>query len=615
MLTDGINMTEYLNDLNPEQLEAVVDVGNPCLVVAGAGTGKTRVITYKTLFLTTIGVHPQNILLLTFTKKAAQEMLQRVRSLSGMNLPDPVGGTFHAFALDSLRHYSGNRQQVIDEGEVRSFFRVRVKDLKLDKGGIDPYELMQIYSKVVNKGVALHDLLPKTWLDYEKKIVGLQKEYSTFKQRQDLLDFDDILVEFNTMLCNRPEIRKMLGQKLRYILVDEYQDTNILQANMLDLLTQEHEFVTAVGDYAQSIYGFRGANPDNINTFLEKFPHARIIKLNQNYRSNQNIIKTVNSFYKRLNLGKLENPLKSEIKSKVSPKIVVAENQYQMSDFIIKTLGLLNHSETSILYRGNYDARGLEYALVNKGIPYKKYGGQEIKEARHIKDFISYLRVILNPKDLGAWKRLLMFQKGIGKETAKKILEQVELNGLNGLNAKGKVGQNLRNLYWLLTQEGDVTTTIDQIHSHYKAVLNSQKDLKSEAEAYETRVKDIDNLCVQWRISPKLQDIVDAWYTSDAFDDEARKGDKLTLSTIHSAKGLEWDNVFIVNLTDGRLPSSKSFESEKDMEEEHRLFYVAMTRARNRLYMCYPRAYVEGKSVFYSKPSRFLEGLNIKPAK
>lgn len=609
-------MTEYLNDLNAEQFEAVVDVEHPCLVVAGAGTGKTRVITYKTMFLTSIGVSPANVLLLTFTKKAAQEMLQRVRVLSGgASLPDPVGGTFHAFALDSIRMYSGNRQQVIDEGEVRSFFRVQIKDRKLDKEGVDPYEFMQILSKVVNKGISMSDLLPPGWKDYEDDLVEVEKEYHLFKSKQNLLDFDDILVEFNRMLEDRPDTRKALGKKLRYILVDEYQDTNILQARMLDLLTMEHEFVTAVGDYAQSIYGFRGANPDNINVFLQKFPQAKIVKLNQNYRSNQNIIKTVNSFYKRLNLGKLENPLRSEIASKVTPKIMASENQYQLVDFVIKTIEMLDHSETSILYRGNFDARSLEYALVNKGIPYQKYGGQEIKEAKHIKDFISYLRVRLNPKDLGAWKRLLMFQKGVGKETAKKILAQVEANGLNGLNAKGKVGQSLRNLYWLLSEDVDVSTTIDQIHTHYRAVLDSQKDLKSEAEAYETRVKDIEQLCLQWRVAHKLQDIVDAWYTSDAFDDGARKGDSLTLSTIHSAKGLEWDNVFIINLTDGRLPSGKSFESEADMDEEHRLFYVAMTRARNKLFLCYPKAYVDGNNVTYTKPSRFLTGLDIKPFK
>jgi DNA helicase II / ATP-dependent DNA helicase PcrA len=608
-------MTEYLNDLNPEQMEAVVDVEHPCLIVAGAGTGKTRVITYKTVFLNTIGVSPANVLLLTFTKKAAQEMLQRVKILSGTNLPDPVGGTFHAFALDSLRQYSANRQQVIDEGEVRSFFRVRVKDLKLDKEGIDPYELMQLFSKVVNKGVPLKDLLPKAWIDYQKEIKMVQKEYQVFKQKQNLLDFDDILVEFNRMLEENTGVRKSLAKRLRYILVDEYQDTNILQAKMLDLLTMEHEFVTAVGDYAQSIYGFRGANPDNINSFLKKFPNARIVKLNQNYRSNQNIIKTVNSFYKKLKLGKLENPLRSEIISKATPKLMVGDNQYQMNDLVLKTLRSLDHSETSVLYRGNYDARGLEYVLVSEGIPYKKYGGQEIKEAKHIKDFMSYLRVILNPKDMGAWKRLLMFQKGIGKETSKKILGQIEAAGFAGLHMKGKAGQNLRNLSWLLNQETDVTTTIDQIHEHYKAVLDSQKELKTEADSYETRVKDIENLCVQWRISPKLQDIVDAWYTADIFDDDAKKGDKLTLSTIHSAKGLEWDNVFIINLTDGRIPSGKSFESEADMAEEHRLFYVAMTRARHKLFLCYPRAYVEGKNITPTKPSRFLTGLDLKPTR
>jgi DNA helicase-2/ATP-dependent DNA helicase PcrA len=606
----------YLDSLNPQQLEAVTEIEYPCLVVSGAGTGKTTVVTTKCLFLTHVGVSPTNILLLTFTRKAAQEMLQRVRVLSGgATLPDPVGGTFHAFALDSIRMYSGNRRQVIDEGEVRSFFRVQIKDRKLDKEGIDPYEFMQILSKTVNKGIPMHDLLPNNWKDYEDDLVKIEKEYDAFKRKQNLLDFDDILVEFNRMLESQPNIRKTLSNKLRYILVDEYQDTNILQAKMLDLLTMEHEFVTAVGDYAQSIYGFRGANPDNINVFLEKFPQAKIVKLNQNYRSNQNIIKTVNSFYTRLNLGKLENPLRSEITSKVVPKIVASENQYQMVDFIIQTIEMLDHSETSILYRGNFDARNLEYALVNKGIPYQKYGGQEVKEAKHVKDFISYLRVILNPKDMGAWKRLLMFQKGVGKETAKRILEQVETGGFNGLTAKGKLGQSLRSLYWLLSEEADVATTIDNIHRHYRAVLDSQKDLKSEAEAYETRVKDIEQLSVQWRIAHKLQDIVDAWYTSDVFDDGARKGDNLTLSTVHSAKGLEWDNVFIINLTDGRLPSSKSFESEADMDEEHRLFYVAMTRARNKLFLCYPKAYADGKNVTYARPSRFLTGLDVKPAK
>jgi DNA helicase II / ATP-dependent DNA helicase PcrA len=608
-------MFEYLNKLNPEQLEAVQVIEFPTFISAGAGCGKTTTLISKLCYLSDIGVSPSNVLLLTFTKKSAQDMMQKAKSLSNNSLPAPVGGTFHAFALDSLRQYSGNRQQVIDEGEVRSFFRVRVKELKLEKEGVDPYELMQLFSKVVNKGIELSELLPKNWQEHEKKIVSIQGDYLAFKQRQNLLDFDDILLQFNRMLEDHSEIRKILSKKLRYILVDEFQDTNILQAKMLDLLTMEHEFVTAVGDYAQSIYGFRGANPDNIKTFLKKFPHARIVKLNQNYRSNKNIIKTVNSFYKRLNLGKLENPLRSEISSKITPKIVVSENQYQMHDFILKTIQLLDHSETSVLYRGNYDARGLEYALVNAGIAYKKYGGQEIKEAKHIKDFMSYLRVILNPKDMGAWKRLLMFQKGIGKETAKKIVEQIEERGLNGLQVKGKAGQHLQGLYWLLTQDNDVESTIDQIHKHYRAVLDSQKELKSESEAYETRVKDIENLTVQWRVSSSLQDIVDAWYTADIFDEETRKEDKLTLSTIHSAKGLEWDNVFIINLTDGRLPSSKSFECEADMEEEHRLFYVAMTRARHKLLLCYPRVYMDGKNIITTKPSRFLNGLDTKPAK
>ena len=605
----------YLNKLNSEQREAVLQIQGSCLVIASAGTGKTTCIVNKVRYLIDTGLHPSNILMLTFTKKASAEMMNRIKNLSDMATQEnPVGGTFHSFALDSLRCHSGNRQQVIDEGEVRSFFRVKVKDTKLDRAGIDPYELMQLFSKVVNKGKPLSELMPETWKDFERKLVVIQKEYVVFKQRQNLLDFDDILLEFNLMLERQPQTRQMLGQKLKYILVDEYQDTNILQARMLDLLTMEHDSVTAVGDYAQSIYGFRGANPDNINTFLEKFPHARIIKLNQNYRSHQNIIRTVNSFYKRLNLGKLENPLRTEIKSTVMPQMVVKDNQYQQNDFIIDTIKRLDHSETAILYRGNYDARGLEYALVNKGVSYQKYGGQEVKEAKHIKDFMAYLRIILNPKDAGAWKRLLLFQKGIGKETATKILGQVEQKGFAGLQAvKGKGAQTLHNLYWLLSQPYDVTTTIDHVHQHYREILDSKKDLKTEYEAYPTRVKDIEQLSIQWRISGSLQEIVDAWYTADIFDPEATKSEKLTLSTIHSAKGLEWDNVFIINVTEGRLPSAKSMHNDEDLQEEYRLFYVAMTRARQRLYLCYPRMYIDGRNYTSATPSRFLNGLELKP--
>jgi DNA helicase-2/ATP-dependent DNA helicase PcrA len=273
----------------------------------------------------------------------------------------------------------------------------------------------------------------------------------------------------------------------------------------------------------------------------------------------------------------------------------------------------LDPSETAILYRGNYDARGLEYVLVEAGIPYQKFGGQEVKEAKHIKDFMSYLRVVINPKDMGAWKRLLMLQKGIGKETSSKICAQIEQHGFSGLRTKGKGAAALQDLYWLLSQPHDIMTTIDHVHQHYRSILDSQKELKTEYEAYPTRVKDIEQLSQQWRLAGNLQDILDAWYTADVFDADAVKGDKLTLSTIHSAKGLEWDNVFIINLTDGRLPSGKSFDCQADMDEEHRLFYVAMTRARKQLLLCYPRMYLDGKSITSARPSRFLHGLEIKP--
>jgi DNA helicase II / ATP-dependent DNA helicase PcrA len=601
----------YLNQLNGPQRDAVVCVDKPVLVVAGAGSGKTRCITYKTIHLLENGLQPHNILLLTFTKKAAQEMLQRVKELSGKDVTNIAGGTFHSFALDIVRRFSPIRQQVIDEGEVRSFFRVKVKEYELEKV-LDAAEAIQLFSKAANTQKPLSELFDKPQKDMSKVICKLHDDYKEFKSKQNLLDFDDILLLFNKLLSSDVSLRARVSGLFNYILVDEYQDTNILQSTMLEQLTSHHHNITVVGDYAQSIYGFRGANPENINGFLDRFPNAQIIKLNQNYRSHENIIDVVNNFYEKLELGKLANPLWSDRSSKLKPTLVMKQNQYQVNDFILSRLGQFKPGETAVLYRSGYDARHLEYTLVEAGIPYNKYGGMEIKEAKHVKDFISYLRIILNPNDLGSWKRVLGLVKGVGKATIEKILQQIQQRGVSGLHAKGKIMQELQKLYFLFSQDpNNVPEVINSFTAYYMHILDSRKDLKTEAEYYENRVADIALLSERWKASTSLQSIVDAWYTEDIFDDSPEKNEKLTLSTVHSAKGLEWDNVFMINLTEGRFPSGRSMELEEDMKEEHRLFYVAMTRARENLFLCCPRAYIEGRDAKFVSPSRFLSGLKL----
>ena len=621
----------YEEDLNEAQLEAVKSKDGPILVIAGAGSGKTKTLTYRVARLIEDGIKPENILLLTFTKKAAAEMLSRATIVLDNRCEKVAGGTFHSFANIILRKYSKllglkNNFTIMDRADCEDVINHIVGQLfpKKEKRFPKKSTLLDIYSKSINKVTPTKQIIADEFPQFahcEDKIIEVHKAYVAYKRENSVLDYDDLLLYIKLLLENNDGLRKRLSNEYKYIMVDEYQDTNTLQADVIRLLASEHNNIMAVGDNAQSIYSFRGANYRNILDFPRLFENTKIIKLEQNYRSTQNILKLTNEIISKAKEKYTKN-LFSNIVSPQVPALICAKDTQMEADFICqRILELLDEdislSDICVLTRNARMSYNLEIELSKRAIPFQKFGGPKFMETAHIKDVVAHLRVILNPDDVISLTRILLLLKGVGASTVNNIMPIIkgDLKPDIKLLPSNK-SQSLTPLFNTLGQLRDYSTT-KKPEEIVSAVINYYRPiLKDKYDDFSKREKDLDHfeyLSTQYsNLEDFISDLaleppdasVEGMYKKNS-DDEA-----LTISTIHSAKGLEWDSVFIIGAVDGRFPSAYSFNSEEEMDEELRLMYVATTRAKNNLYITYPvDMYDYSMNMVLSKPSRFLDGI------
>ena len=621
----------YENDLNPAQLSAVMHKKGPVLVIAGAGSGKTKTLTYRVARLIEDGIKPENILLLTFTKKAAAEMLSRATLVLDDRCEKVAGGTFHSFANIILRKYSKflklkSNFTILDKSDCEDIINHITGQMfpKKEKRFPKKSTILEIYSKSVNKETPTKQIIEEEFPQFahcEDKIIEVHKAYVGYKRENSVLDYDDLLLYVKLLLENNEGLRKKLSNQYQYIMVDEYQDTNTLQADVIRLLASEHSNIMAVGDDAQSIYSFRGANYRNILDFPKLFEGTEIIKLEQNYRSTQNILKLTNTIISKAK-EKYAKTLFSNIESPIVPALICAKDTQMEADFICqRILELLdedvNLSDICVLARNARMSYALEIELSKRAIPYQKFGGPKFMETAHIKDIVSHLRVIINPDDIISLNRILLLLKGVGATTVNNIIPIIKgnlnpnikllpSNKTTSLVPLLKTLENLRSQI-SMRKPSDI---VEGVIEYYRPIL------KDKYDDYNKREKDLDHFQYLSEQYSNLEDFisdmaleppdasVEGMYKRNS-DDEA-----LTISTIHSAKGLEWDSVFIIGAVDGRFPSAYSFNSAEEMDEELRLMYVATTRAKNNLYITYPvDMYDYSMNMVLSKPSRFLNGI------
>jgi len=621
---------DYEKDLNPAQLSAVETKEGAILVIAGAGTGKTKTLTYRVARLIEDGVRPENILLLTFTKKAAAEMLNRASAVLDERCENVAGGTFHSFANMVLRKYSKllglqNNFTIMDSADAEDVINHITGKLfpKKDKRFPKKHTILEIYSKSVNKETPTKSIIEKEFSNFEhctEQIIEIHKAYVKYKRENSLMDYDDLLLYLKFLLEDHKEIKNRLSNQYKYIMIDEYQDTNTLQADIIKLLADTHNNVMAVGDDAQSIYSFRGANYRNILDFPKIFADTKIIKLEQNYRSTENILNFTNRVISQAKEG-FEKTLFSDRQSDTKPALICAKDSQMEADFICqRVLELLdedlNLSDICVLARNARMSFNLEIELSKRGIPFQKFGGPKFMETAHIKDITAHLRVILNPDDEVSLSRVLLLLKGVGSQTVNNIMPVIK--GQKKLDIKllpVKKSANFEPLFNLIQKERTTNKKLSDIVAdiieYYKPIL------KDKYDDYSKREKDLEHfeyLSTQYnKLESFLSDLaleppdksVEGMYKRNI------KDDCLTISTIHSAKGLEWDSVFIIGAVDGRFPSAYSFNSPEELDEELRLMYVAATRAKNNLYISYPvNMYDFSTNMVLSKPSRFLDGID-----
>ncbi|MFO7665357.1 MAG: ATP-dependent helicase [Desulfobacterales bacterium] len=625
----------YEKDLNSSQLEAVIHKKGPLLVIAGAGSGKTRTLTYRVARLVEEGISPRSILLLTFTRKAAQEMLRRAAGLLDNRCEKISGGTFHSFANNLLRKYSGQTGfgsdfNIIDRYDSEALIGLLRKEmLNTSRQSSFPrnHTLATIFSKAVNKVLTIEDVVYNDYphfTDDLDTIIAINKAYKVRKTRHNYLDYDDLLVCFKTLMEENPDLRHRISSSYEHIMVDEYQDTNQMQADILTLLSSVNKNIMVVGDDSQSIYAFRGANFINIMRFPELFPGARTITLEENYRSDQPILDLTNIIIERAS-EKYSKTLFTKRKGGVKPLLICASGENSQSRFIIDRIHELNRcgiplNEIAVLFRAGYHSFDLEIELARGNIPFKKVGGFKFVESAHIKDILAHLKVLVNSKDRLSWQRILLLVNRIGRQTANKIFDAVsdENSGYKGLltvKVRKQTSESMLRLKDLFSKIDPGAMSVYELGC--KVVDYYLPLLREQFDDHPKRAKDLEHLLsIMERYDSLNEFLTDMTLEppntsiDDSLSDNSGVDDRLVLSTIHSAKGLEWHTVFVIWALDGRFPSSHSINNPEELEEELRLMYVAATRARKSLYFTYPKdVYDRSTGMVLKRPSRFLDSI------
>jgi DNA helicase-2/ATP-dependent DNA helicase PcrA len=628
----GAGKVDYDGVLNPRQREAVLHGDGPLLVIAGAGTGKTRTLIYRVARLVETGVPPPSVLLLTFTRRAAEEMLRRASLLLDRRCDRVSGGTFHSFANTVLRRHAGaigfgGNFTILDRadseelvGLLRQEIHVAHRTVRFPR----KETLADLFSRAVNRGEDVATTVERNaphFLYCLEDILRIHLLYGAAKRERNLMDYDDLLVHLATLLAEHPGIRRTVSESFRHILVDEYQDTNRIQAEILRLLADTHDNVMTVGDDSQSIYSFRGARFRNILDFPSDFPGAKVVYLEENYRSVQPILDFTNEIIAQA-AEKFPKHLFTSRGGGQKPSLLSAPNERTQSMFVADRILELHEEhgvplrEIAVLFRAAYLSFDLEVELAKRHLPYRKYGGFKFLETAHVKDVIAHLRLIENPRDTVSLSRALMLVPGVGRkrsaEMARRAYEEAShapvlsmLDAMKSSEAAGRLSGCIRELAEKPLPPSETTA---RVLAYYRPLLEAKFD------DYPRRLKDLEHLeslCARYRtLSSFLAEVTLEPPQASVGDIVAPEGDDdtLTLSTIHSAKGLEWSVVFLIWVLDGKLPLSRAAEDEEEMEEERRLLYVAATRAKNTLVLTYPvNIYERASGTVLSLPSRFVE--------
>lgn len=601
-----------LDTLNGPQRNAVTAGDGAHLVIAGAGTGKTRTLVHRVawLLMQRPDVAPWEIVLLTFTRRAASEMLERAAALVGPRATQVKGGTFHSFAAVTLRRHAeklgySRRFTILDSSDaegVMGLVRNEVNPGTAGKRFPNKRTLCKIASAVINTrrdlALVLEEDHPKH-VDFEDDIRRCLVGYAERKKRQDVMDFDDLLVRLAELLREHPEARQQVAGRCKHVLVDEYQDTNRLQAEIACYLASVHGNLMVVGDEAQSIYAFRGAHVENILQFPKLFPACVTTTLEQNYRSSSFILDLANGVLGTFEEG-FEKELWSDIDDEQMPFHVEVSDAEAEARHVVDTVlearenGIALERQ-AVLFRSAFHANLLESMLNAANIPYRKFGGLKFLEAAHIKDVIALLRILGNPKDVLSWFRALQWFEGIGAKTAQRVAEAAAEAGATTIDVVPFQGRRyatgVKTLnQWLeeAVREPDLVAMVTSLVRSYRSKLH---DLYDDAHR---RTHDLDTLPQIAARYPDLETFLeemalDPPSSAEADPQEEFDEPPLTLSTVHSAKGLEWHSVHVLHLGDGNFPSGYALESASAMDEERRLFYVAVTRAKRRLYLYEPR--------------------------
>jgi DNA helicase-2/ATP-dependent DNA helicase PcrA len=629
---------DYETELNESQFKAVMTTEGPLLIVAGAGTGKTRTLVYRVARLVEIGAQPESVLLLTFTRRAAISMLARAASLADARCQRVSGGTFHSLGHSVLRKFpepAGVQRNftVLDQSDTEDLIDLLRRQLLLTKDRHFPRKrtIAAVFSMMVNKVSPLKRVLNDSYPQFIDERAGLQELYESFEQfkrSRHMLTYDDLLVRLREALESSQEMREQLSNQYRYIMVDEYQDTNKLQAQIVRLMTATHDNVAVVGDEFQSIYSFRGASHKNMLEFPKLFPTAQIIKLEENYRSTQPILDVANAIVQDVKKS-YKKRLFSHIEGGQSPVVVSARDESEQSSFVAQRIEELREqgvplSEIAVLFRSSSHSFDLEIELGKQGIPFRKFGGIRFAESAHIKDALAFLRVVVKPSDTLSWFRILKLIDHIGDATVYQILDHLGVERkefrstrtreslfkkLHRFPARASYKLQLGRLARVLTSVLESKSPAEQL----PAVLRFYRPLlKNKYDDSPRRGRDLEHLqaiAKRYNSSAKLLDDM-ALDPSDATqrNNPRRGGGFVTLSTVHSAKGLEWDSLFVIWMTDGWFPSNRFRDEFDDLEEERRLLYVATTRAKRQLHFVYPQNVYRGpESDSFPTLSRFLE--------
>ena len=649
-----VDKTTYLNELNDSQREAVVYCNGPSLVVAGAGSGKTRVLTYKIAYLLDQGYSPYSLLALTFTNKAAREMKSRIAAMLDESIVNRVWmGTFHSICYRILRYEAeriGYRPDftIYDTADSKNLIRSIVQEMLLDEKVYQPKLIQSRISNAKSMLITSHSYGQKTeMLTYDAKagVPFMSEIYSIYQARcfqSGVMDFDELLLQTNILFRDHPDVLAKYQEKFKYVLVDEYQDTNFAQHVIVVRLCEKHKRICVVGDDAQSIYAFRGANIDNMLRFKDYYPDLQIFKLERNYRSTQNIVNAANSLIRK-NAGQIPKVVYSENEQGQKIRIIPAYSDYEEGYIIASQIFDIfmcercAYSDFAVLYRTNAQSRIIEEALRKRNIPYRVYGGHSFYQRKEVKDVIAYFRIVVNPNDEEALKRIINYPtRGIGDTTVRKLLAAATIHQVSVWQilcnpmafsvpiSSGTLKKltNFREMIEKLMNENrhssaDIIARMIMNESGIASELYQDRSIEgiSRQENLQEVLRAVTEFCGIKREegfeNVSLSDfLIEVALITDQDEDQNENPNRVTLMTAHSAKGLEFNHVIVAGLEENLFPSARTMENPKAIEEERRLLYVAVTRAKQRCIITYAERRFRNGENNTCVPSRFLKDMD-----